>query len=657
MSVEPKVMEHVREALESFGDKYIDHDVLKRNAIIEDLDAYDDQLMTKLLSDDLIHRSYTKKIADVEIFEVNQFINMLEFKDYWEDSYTKYSNKIGLTVGGKFIDESSDVVLDFPFKDTVLKAGMSKEDLENKDDADEPFLNEVIAKPEIDELFEPKVLVNTKRYDESGVHEVTDFDDQDNIVIKGNNLVALYSLKKRYAGKIKLIYLDPPFNTGSDSFAYNDSFNHSSWLTFMQNRFEIAKELLSDDGMIFVHLDYNEDSYCKLLMDNVFGRNSYVTTISVKSSSLSGNKTQHKERTILKNKDSIIVFVKSKEKLKITPQFKEKSNWDTHYNQILLGSIDEGFTREKLVDYLKKNRILNIDRITEDSWKTNVEFRKFVTENSERVFRIVNSIPTDLKTLSLKNKNKIVYKKDANGNLMFALNGKRFSMLSKTVQLVKGRNVPAQLLGDLWTDIDFQNTQNQGGISFTNAKKPEQLLSRIISMSTDTGDIVLDFFMGSATTQAVALKMKRQFIGIEQMNYINTVSVPRLENVIKGEKHGISEEVNWQGGGSFVYAELMEKNGGYLRDIRSAETIDELSSVFNRMKETTDFDFRVDLDKFEEELSNFQSLDDRKKELIRILDKNQLYYNYANIDDQNVREMLSDEDYQFNKSFYEGGED
>lgn len=177
MSVELKVMEHVREALESFGDKYIDHGVLKRNAIIEDLDAYNERLMTELLSDDLIHRSYTKKIANVEIFEVNQFINMLEFKDYWEDSYTKYSNKIGLTAGGKFIDESADVVFDFPFKDTVLKAGMSKEDLENKDDADEPFLNEVIAKPEIDELFEPEVLVNAKQYDEYGVHEATNFND------------------------------------------------------------------------------------------------------------------------------------------------------------------------------------------------------------------------------------------------------------------------------------------------------------------------------------------------------------------------------------------------------------------------------------------------------------------------------------------------
>lgn len=158
--------------------------------------------------------------------------------------------------------------------------------------------------------------------------------------------------------------------------------------------------------------------------------------------------------------------------------------------------------------------------------------------------------------------------------------------------------------------------------------------------------------MGSATTQAVAMKMKRQFIGIEQMDYINTVSVPRLQKVIEGEQGGISKDVNWQGGGSFVYAELMEKNQGYLEDLQKAQTVAELMSVYGRMKENADIDFRLDLDKFEKEIEQFTSLDDRRRELIRILDKNQLYYNFANIDDENVRDLISDSDYHFNKSFY-----
>lgn len=260
MPVESKAMEHVKKVLGSFGDKYIENDTLKKNRVIEDLDAYEHELMEALLADEFIHEHYTEKIAGVEVFKLNQFISMFEFKSYWEDSYTKYSNKIGLSADGKFIDESADVVLDFPFKDTVLKAGMSKEDVENSTDADEPFLNEVIAKAEIDELFEPKILVNAKKYDENNINgdSVHEISADDNLIIKGNNLVALHSLKQRYAGKVKLIYLDPPYNTGSDSFAYNDRFNHSTWLTFVTNRLKIAKELLKADGVIAVQSDNNE---------------------------------------------------------------------------------------------------------------------------------------------------------------------------------------------------------------------------------------------------------------------------------------------------------------------------------------------------------------------------------------------------------------
>src|SRR5699024_2016439 len=134
----------------------------------------------------------------------------------------------------------------------------------DKDDLrpDEPFLNDVIAKEEIDVLLDKKILVNAKKYNENGVHEVDSFDEDDNLIIKGNNLLALHTLKEKYAGKVKLIYIDPPFNTSGDSFLYNDRFNHSTWLTFMKNRLEIARDLLSTDGTIYIHLDYNEVHYC-----------------------------------------------------------------------------------------------------------------------------------------------------------------------------------------------------------------------------------------------------------------------------------------------------------------------------------------------------------------------------------------------------------
>lgn len=185
--------------------------------------------------------------------------------------------------------------------------------------------------------------------------------------------------------------------------------------------------------------------------------------------------------------------------------------------------------------------------------------------------------------------------------------------------------------------------------------KPEKLLQRILHIGSNENDLVLDFFMGSSTTQAVAHKMNRRYIGIEQMDYINTVSVPRLQKVIEGEQGGISKDVEWQGGGSFVYVELMEKNRGFLKSIQNAKTLAELQDVLDFMLEEAEIDFRVDLEKAESELEG-KSLNEQKKCLIKIIDKNQLYYNYSEIDDENVRDLIEDNDYAFNKSFYEGGE-
>ena len=159
--------------------------------------------------------------------------------------------------------------------------------------------------------------------------------------------------------------------------------------------------------------------------------------------------------------------------------------------------------------------------------------------------------------------------------------------------------------------------------------------------------------MGSATTQAVAMKMNRRFIGIEQMDYINTVSVPRLQKVMEGEQGGISKDVDWQGGGSFVYAELMEKSKGYLQDVLNASNSDQLNTIYQLMLENVDLDFRADLESVQEMLKDTISLEDKKRLLIKVIDKNQLYYNYAEIDDTNVRELISDADYAFNQSFYE----
>ncbi|SHE70130.1 DNA methylase [Atopostipes suicloacalis DSM 15692] len=186
--------------------------------------------------------------------------------------------------------------------------------------------------------------------------------------------------------------------------------------------------------------------------------------------------------------------------------------------------------------------------------------------------------------------------------------------------------------------------------------KPEELIKLIIKVTTSENDLVLDFFMGSSTTQAVAHKMNRRYIGIEQMDYINTVSVPRLQKVIEGEQGGVSKDVDWLGGGSFVYAELMEKNRGYLDDVMNASDQKALQKVLDLMLENADFDFRVDLEEIKNTLNKL-SFEDQKRTLIKIIDKNQLYYNYSEIEDKNVRDLISDNDYKFNKNFYKDEND
>lgn len=630
MSVETKVMEQVKSILSQFGEQYLTaNHVLKRSAVLEALDRYDVALMSALLANSMIHKVYTEKILNTEVFKLNQFIEMFEYKDFWEDSFTKYENKIGLTAGGKFLDESADVVLDFPFKDTLLKASMTKEDVASGDDVDEPFLNETIAKPEIDELLEPKIMVNAKKYDADGEHVVTNLSDQDNLIIKGNNLIALYSLRQRYAGKVKLIYLDPPYNTTKD-FDYNDHFSHSAWLTFIKSRFEIAWELLSDEGTIWISIDDNESHYLKVLADSIFGRQNFLNEIVWQRAYAPINL----KKTFSRSHDYIQVYAKN-------------NSTDKELNQIPRSlemiSMYKNPDNDPRGPYKADNFSVgpavaaNIYEITTPSGRK-------VLPPSGRSW-----VFSEQKTAELIADNRVWFGKDGNSTPAY----KRF--LSE----VRTGVVPQTL----WTYQEVGHNQEAkqdlkklfDGKSVFGTPKPERLLQRILTIGSNENDLILDFFMGSATTQAVAMKMHRRFIGIEQMDYIKTVSVPRLQKVIEGEQGGISKRVDWHGGGSFIYAELFEKNQGYLKDLCAAKDNSALETVYQRMKIGADLDFRVDLTKYDD-LKLDLPFDERKRLLIKMLDKNQLYYQYADLDDADVRDLITDQDYAFNRSFYREGE-
>jgi len=221
------------------NDKYSDSDdKLYVSQILEDIEKIDKDLIRLLMSDTKAKKKFFMQVDEMYVLEQNKLIEFFTLNDYMKNnSYTSYTNKIGLIKKDNFIKKFDDVVLAFPHKDCILEGGQTKDDDKNK----EVFYNEIISSDEIDRLFEPKVLTNIKRYSKDGVEENPIIKDDDNLILKGNNLIALHSLKLKYAGKVKLIYIDPPYNTGKDTFGYNDNFNHSTWLTFMKSRLEITR--------------------------------------------------------------------------------------------------------------------------------------------------------------------------------------------------------------------------------------------------------------------------------------------------------------------------------------------------------------------------------------------------------------------------------
>ena len=269
-----------------------DEGELVKAAVIDRAWKIDRDLVKLLLADPGIKGKFFDEIEGHWIFNINTFIEYLSDKNFLANSYTRFRNKIGLNIGGKFLRERGEVSLVWPYKDCVLEGGQTREEEKRK----EVFFNEILAQDEIDRLFDPKVLTNWKRYTVDGEQKVAEINRdengtiKENLVIKGNNLLALHTLKTQFRGKVKLIYIDPPFNTGDDEFGYNERFNHSAWLTFMWNRLAACKEMLASDGVICVNIGNQEVSYLQALMDEVFHPDSYLNHIVMTTNDPSGFK-------------------------------------------------------------------------------------------------------------------------------------------------------------------------------------------------------------------------------------------------------------------------------------------------------------------------------------------------------------------------------
>ncbi len=503
--------------------------------------------------------AFFKTIANTLVFNQEALLECLTKE--LENSFTRFENKIGLFSQGGFLKSSGSVVLHFPFKDNVL-LGSAKD---NSAKSNELFYHEILHKKEIDTLLNKKALCHFEMHGEGDLESALK-DKNTNYLIKGNNLIALYSLKKKFAKQVKCIYIDPPYNTGNDSFNYNDNFNHSSWLVFMKNRLEAAREFLSDDGSIYINLDYNEVHYCKVLMDEIFKRENFRSEIIWRMGFLSGYKTAAKK--YIRNHDTILFYSKSDNYL---------------FNKTYIENKD-------FLQLLTKNEVQNA-------------FKKFSFPQEK--------VDDFLTFINHENRGEKYPLEDTwNSNKWDKLNS---IAIDSSVSRVDETIV-----------IDDENFKGQ---------KPESLIQRILEVSTNENDLVLDFFAGSGTTCAVAHKMKRRYIGIEQMDYIETITKERLKKVIEGEQGGISKKCDFKGGGSFVYAELKEVNLEIKKQILNANSASECLKIFNDLSER--FLKRTDCKTDEIDSEEFHNLDlnEQKRICCASLDSNEDYLNLGDIDE------------------------
>lgn len=622
------------------NDKYKAEDgKLLKAVVYSDVMAMNETLLTLLLSNENVKETFFKDVQGTLVFDKQKFAWFMESKEFLPDSYTSYTNKIGLTHNGNFISQTNDVVLDFPYKDCVLEGGQDKDDQKRS----EIFYNETIASDEISRMLAPKVFTNAKRYTAVGEKDLTGeldpdtiqvkeetgitFNDDDNLIIKGNNLIALASLLKRYEGKVKCIYIDPPYNTQNDSFNYNDSFNHSTWLTFMKNRLELARRLLREDGTIWISCDDHESHYLKVLTDDIFNRDNFIDEIVWQRAYAPINL----KKTLSRSHDVILVYAKN---------------------------LDPNFTLNKLPRSAEANaRYKNPDNDMRGPWtSSDISVGPAVESN---IYEITT--PSGRKVMPPKGYSWRLSKERfaefvADNRIWFGEDGNNTPRIKRFLSEVKDGVVAMTL----WTRDEVGDSQEGKREikalhfnSIFDTPKQERLIERILTLATKEGDLVFDSFIGSGTTAAVAHKMGRRYIGVEQMDYIQDITVERLKKVLEGEQGGISKAQNWHGGGSFVYCELKEDANTLITTIQNAteDTIESVKASIYADDRIVPYLTKKELADADKDFENL-TLEEKKQALTKLVDKNKLYVNASDMDDESYH--VSDDDKKFTKSFYKG---
>jgi len=605
---------------------------LLKNAVYEDAMKMDSALIKLLLSDDTCKARFFTEVDGVLVFDKVGFGWVINNRQFLPDSYTRFKNKIGLTDNnGDFISSSNDIVLSFPYKDCILEGGQSKEDQKR----DEIFYNETLAPEEVDRLLYPKVFTGAKRYTKDGVEENITLNENDNLIIKGNNLLAIASLLKKYEGKIKCIYIDPPYNptSNANTFAYNNSFNRSTWLVFMKNRLEVAKKLLTRDGVLIVAIDKNEQPRLQILIEEIFPEydTDCITVIHNPRGTIGTNFSYTHEFAIFVTPKG----VKSIGNRKLLP---EEIDWSPLRNW---GS-ESLRTDAKNCFYpiiVQNDNIVGFGDVSDDSFHPTAQ-----TEIIDEKYYIY---PIDSKGVERKWR----YARQTVESIIHLLRVKK-TKAGLDIEIGKDFGTYKTVWTDSRYDANVNGTQLLKSIipdtTFSYPKSIYTVLDCIYSVvNNDKNAIILDFFGGSGTTGHAVMEINkdggnRKYILVEQMDYVQTNTLMRNVKIMQS----IAPD------SSIVYCELAKLNQTFIEAIQSTENDEQLASVWYEMRESGFISSYVKPSDINAEAEDFNALsfEDKKRLFIAILDKNMLYVNYCDIDDESY--TVSDEDKAFTHSFY-----
>lgn len=646
-----KLFEILAKQLKKEPNFVTDNGELKKWVVLNKAQNFDEELIGLLLNNAELKDKFFVDVKGTMVFNQNLFVQFLEQKNYLNDSYTQYKNKVGLTIDGKYLKQRNEVALVWPFKDCILEGGQSREE----DKREEIFFNEILAQDEITQLLEPKVLTNAKRIDKNGEKPLDQFDRNengtitDNLIIKGNNLLALHTLKEEFAGKVKLIYIDPPYyfsktSKNVDSFTYNSSFKLSTWLVFLRNRLVEAKQMLSDKGVIFISIDDGGQAHLKLVLDEIFGTENFIANLPT-IMNLKGNNDEFAfagthEYTLVyaKNKAKSIFYefpVDAEEMLKDWEEdeigyFKKGAN---------LKATGANAPREKRPNlyypiFIDENKNVYV---TDDDKKRN--------KNDVVLLPITDGVQMSWRWQKKKVRNEpynIIVSGENGGYSIYKKQrpelGELPSKKPKTIFYKPGYssgNGTAQIK-ELFGEKVFSNP------------KPLELIKDFVLIGSAKDDIVLDFHAGSGTTAHAVLQLnredggERQFIICEQMDYVETVTAKRIEKVTQKNNSG-----------DFVYLELKKYNQIFIEKIEASKDTEALLQIWEQMKAKSFLNYNVDIKKQDKHLEDFKalSLAEQKQHLCELLDKNQLYVNLSSLNDADF--ACTKEEKKVTKDFYQ----